>query len=274
MATRLREGRKRSERLPGVWRGAYAATDVAERLPVQHGARGRVFVGWRFFSGLIIFSLTLVLFLFFSADAFYVHSIAVGGLEDLTKEEVFALADIANLHVFWLNPAEVRQNILRSPTVADASVQVGWPPQMVQIIVQERQPALVWEQAGVATWIDVQGRVMQQRKDRPDLLRVADYVTEGPLGANMQIDTEIVTGALQLRELWSNIDVLRYHPYKGLGYQDGRGWEVWFGVGTNMPDKRLVYEAMVESLLSRGVQPLEINVADPDAPFYVEFVGQ
>lgn len=266
MASRSRESRRRPGRLPGVWYGDQ--TDTAERPVVSHGVRGRVFVGWRLFSSLIIVSLLLVLFLFFSADAFYVHSIAVGGLEYLTKEEVFALTNIANMHVFWLDPAEIRQNILRSPTVADASVQVGWPPHMVQVVIQERQPALVWEQAGVATWIDVQGRVMQQREDRPDLLRIADYVTEGPLAPNTRLQTEIITGALQLRSMFPNIDLLRYHPSKGLGYQDGRGWEVWFGVGTNMPQKILVYNAIVTNLMGRNIQPTEINIANPDAPYY------
>jgi hypothetical protein len=268
MAARSREGRRRSGRLPGVWHGDAVPVDAEARPTVQHGARGRVLVGWRFFSGVMIFCLLLVLFLFFSADAFYVHSVAVGGLEYLSKEEVFALADIANMHVFWIDPAQVRESLLRSPTIAEASVQVGWPPQMVQIVIQERQPALVWEQSGVATWIDVQGRVMQLREDRPDLMRIGDYVTDGPLAPNTRIDTDIVTGALQLRELWTNIEVLRYDPHKGLGYQDGRGWEVWFGVGTNMPDKRLIYDAIVRDLLARGIQPVEINVANPDAPYY------
>ncbi|MBZ0293600.1 MAG: FtsQ-type POTRA domain-containing protein [Anaerolineae bacterium] len=268
MASRSRESRRRSTRLPGVWHGGLAPAEGVERPLVQHGVRGRVFVGWRVFSGLIIVSLLLVLFLFFSADAFYIHSIAVGGLEYLTKEEVFALSDIANLHVFWVDPEAVRQNILRSPTVADARVTVGWPPRMVQIIVQERQPALVWEQSGVATWIDVQGRVMQQREDRPDLLRISDYVTEGPLAPNTKLDTRIISGALQLRSMFPTIDLLRYHPNKGLGYQDGRGWEVWFGIGTDMPEKILVYDAIVANLLSRNIQPTEINVANPDAPYY------
>jgi hypothetical protein len=268
MASRSREGRRRTERLPGVWHGTLSQAEGSPRPVIQHGARGRVLVGWRFFSGMIIACLLLVLFLFFSADAFYVHSIAVGGLEYLTKEEVFALSDIANMHIFWVDPAAVRASILRSPTVADATVYVGWPPQMVQIVVEERQPALVWEQAGVAAWIDVQGRVMPQRQDRPDLLRIYDYDTEGPLAPNTRVDTGAVSGALQLRSMFPNIDALRYHPHKGLGYQDGRGWQVWFGVGTNMPEKIRVYDAIVENLLSRTIYPEEINVARPDAPYY------
>jgi hypothetical protein len=194
----------------------------------------------------------------------------VGGLQYLTVDEVFALADIADIHIFWVDPAQVEQAILRSPTVADVEVQVAWPPNMIRVSLQERQPALVWEQAGVPTWIDLQGRVMQLREDRPDLMRiVADVGVEGPLGPNVQLDADAVAGALQLRSLFPNIDLLRYHPDKGLGYADDRGWEVWFGTGTDMPNKVVVYEALVENLVSRNIQPGEINVANTHAPFYV-----
>jgi hypothetical protein len=232
-------------------------------------------VGWRLISGLIIVSLVGVLAVFFTADAFYVHSIAVGGLQYLTKEEVFALTDIADTHVFWVDPSQVRESILRSPTVADAQVTVEWPPQMVKVIIEERQPALIWEQSGVATWIDLQGRVMRLREERPDLLRIVmENQTDGPLGPNTQLATGVVGGALQLRSLYPDIPVLRYHAEKGLGYADGRGWNVWFGTGTDMPEKFIVYEALADNLLARGVQPGEINVANRHAPVYSVIRGR
>src|SRR5262245_46399230 len=237
MATRSRgadRARRRAERstsrLPGIWRGpgTPVTTEEEQRPPVQHGVRGRVFVSWRIFSGLIAMGMLIVLFLFFEADVFYVHSVAVGGLHYMTKEEVFALTGIANMHIFWVDPAAVRTSLLRSPTIADATVHVGWPPNMVQIVIQEREPALVWVQGGVAVWIDLQGRVMRQREDRPDLLRItAQDNLDGPLGPNVQLDTSIVSGALQLHTLLPTIPMLRYDPEKGLGYNDQRGWDAW-----------------------------------------------
>lgn len=274
MTSRLRERRRRGERRPGVWLGQRAPADAIERPDTQHSFRGRVYVSWRIFSGLIVASLLTVLFMFFNTDAFYIHSIAVGGLQYLTKEEVFALTDIANMHVFWVDPEQVRANILRSPTVADATVQIGWPPNTVQIVIEERQPALVWEQAGVATWIDLQGRVMRQREDRPNLLRVSSDVSDGPLGPNVRIATDIVNGALQLRTLFPNLQILRYHPEKGLGYQDAGGWAAWFGTGTDMPEKVLIYQAIVADLQGRGIQPGEVDVSDPDAPRYSVLWGR
>lgn len=266
MTSRLRERRKAGSRTPSIVRGA--APGVAERPIAQHGAQRAGFAGWRFISGVIVMGMLVVVFLFFSASIFYVHGIAVGGLKYMTREEVFALAGIANMHIFWVDPAEVRKNILRSPTIADATVTVGWPPNMVQVIVQEREPALIWEQSGVPVWLDIQGRVMTMREDRPDLLHISSTVNDGPLGPNVQIGVDIVTGALQLKALRSNITDLKYDPGNGLGYADGRGWMAWFGTGTDMPEKLLIYEAIVSNIQARGVHPAEINVTNPDHPVY------
>ena len=216
-----------------------------------------------------------VLGVFFVADAFYVHTIAVGGLKTLSKEEVFALTQAANYHLFWIDPEQVRDNLVVSPSISDAEISLGWPPQMIQIMIQEREPALVWEQAGAAVWIDLQGRVMRLLEDRPDLIRVAyEGLADSPLGPNDSVPPDVVNGALQLRELLTDIDLLRYHPDHGLGFRDARGWDAWFGVGTHMPNKLLIYNALVDNLQGRGLQPTVISVADPNAVYYSTLLGR
>ena len=187
----------------GGWRGRRAsgagALAGAGRRNLQHGGwRGGGFPGWRLLSGFLTLALGAVLGVFFASEVFYVRSLSVEGLDALTREEVYALADIAEAHLFTVNPARVEENILRSSSVATARVTLGWPPEMVQVTLEERQPALVWEQAGVTTWIDLQGRVMLQREERGDLLRVSALDNlEGPPGPNVQLEAEIVRGALQ-----------------------------------------------------------------------------
>ena len=269
MTSKTRDNRH-SARTPAIWRGRMPAE--TERAPVQ-AVRGRFSMPWRLVSGLLVLTLGGVLALFFTSDAFYVHSIAVGGLHYMSSNEIFSLTDITNEHIFWVDPDQVRADILKSPTVADAEVRVGWPPNMVQIIITEREPALVWEQAGVANWIDLQGRVMAQRQNRPDLLRVqVDSSVTTPVGAS--IDPNVVTGAIQLQSLLSGVTVLRYHPDKGLGYNDQRGWEAWLGTGSDMQNKVLIYNAIVSSLQSQGIVPNEINVDDPNAPYYSVLSGR
>ncbi len=78
----------------------------------------------------------------------------------------------------------------------------------------------------------------------------------------------VLLGALQLRELRPNIDKLYYRPSDGLGYQDGRGWTAYFGVGRDMHQKLVVYETVVAYLLERGLRPATISVANQHKPYY------
>lgn len=228
----------------------------------------------RMLSILILFSLSVVLVLLFQSQAFYVHHIEVGGLTYLTAEEVFALSEVANLHLFWVDPTEVRENVMKSPSVADADVLITWPPHGVQIEVQERAPALIWEQAGVRTWIDVRGRVMLQRIDIGGLMRVVVEGSDTPVGPNVVIPQDVVDGALQIKVLKPELAELIYDPVEGLGYQDPRGWRVWFGSGTEMPARMNVYEAIVADLELRGIYPEMIDVGDIDAPYYKVWWGR
>lgn len=262
-------GRRRSaDRAPAVWLGDLSAAVERSTERPAHGSRGGFHPGWRFASGIIVILMLGMLGIFIASNVFYVHTIAVGGIETISKEEVFALTGVANYHIFWIDPVQVRENLIQSPTISDAEVRVGWPPQMLQIVIQEREPALIWEQSGVATWLDLQGQVMKLREDRADLVRVQVEAADIPLGPNDQVDPEVINGALQLTRLLPEVRTLRYNPDKGLGYRDERGWDAWLGTGTDMPNRILIYNALTENLLRRGIQPGEVNVADPEAVYY------
>lgn len=269
---RMRQQKRKADRSPAVWHGM--ATRLREARPVvEHGERSRVGVSWRVVSGVMVASFSLVLIAFFLTDFFYVRHVTVRGARYVSEAEVFRYANIADVHVFWIDPETVRRNIeTASPVIASARVSVGWPPDMVQIVIEEREPALIWVQAGVTALVDIQGRVLRFPPDnepRPALLRVlAEPLIEGPPGVDVPIPLEAVTGALQLQSLLAGLEALRYHPTKGLGFREPGGWNVWLGTGTDMPDKLLIYEAVREDLQARGITPVEINVAHPEAVYY------
>jgi len=230
-------------------------------------------LSWRAVSGMIVAGLSVVLYLFLTADAFYVSSVAIGGEKYLSREEIFRFSDVAQRHIFWIDAREVEERLEQVPNIADAAVYVGWPPDMVQIVVTEREPALIWEQ-GVRVWVDVNGIVMKQREDRPELLRIVATSAEEPLDVGVRIPQTIVDGALQLRQRHPNIDVLTYDPLKGLGYRDGGGWTVWFGDGNEIDTKLLVYYRVVDTIKSRNIQPGDIYMNEPDRPVYTVLWGE
>jgi hypothetical protein len=264
---RSRQQKRRASRTPGVLDGVQKAT---ERLSVGHSVRNETTINWRYVSGGIVFALAVVLVIFFATDLFYVRSVAVGGATYLDEGEVFRYADIAESHIFWIDAAQVREDIIASSEViADAQVEIGWPPNMVRIVIEEREPQAIWEQGGVVALVDLRGTVLRYPSDGdplPDLIRVVAEDVEGPPGADAPIPVGAITGALQMQQLgWQR--ELRYQPINGLGFTENI-WEVWLGTGTNMPNKLAIYEALRDRLLSEGITPLEINVADPDGVYY------
>lgn len=83
------------------------------------------------------------------------------------------------------------------------------------------------------------------------------------------VPQEVLHGALQLRELRPDIQELYYRPYGGLSFNDGRGWRGYFGTGTDMTQKLVIYETIVNDLISRGIQPAQISVSNQEKPYYL-----
>ena len=214
----------------------------------------------------------IILLLFFTSDVFYVKAIQVRGNNFMSREEVFAFSDIANYHMFWLDPEQIRHSVMRSSSVADVSVEIGWPPNLITILVQERQPALVWSDAGAETWIDIQGRVMRARAEMPNLLHINLIREElsGPKPRAEDFTGAMVLGALRLKEIVPEGENLDFHPVHGLGWTNDKGWQIWMGSDSAavMSEKILMYEALVANLNSRAIDIAELNIANPDAPFY------
>jgi hypothetical protein len=238
----------------------------------------------RWFSGAMVIALLGVLFLLFTRDAFFINQILVGPTRYLTPPEIFERSGLAKMHVFWVDPAAIEAHLEEDASIAKADVQVGWPPNLVQITITEREPAIIWEQSGLRVWVDVRGRVMALRRDDDKLIRVVvENASTTPhlgkcklmgtadvMGPGSCVDSDIVAGAIQFRALYPEVKVIVYDPDKGLGYHDGRGWVLWFGDGSDIVTKMSVYNTIVSKVLSSGTGklPIEINVSDPDAPFY------
>jgi cell division protein FtsQ len=62
---------------------------------------------------------------------------------------------------------------------------------------------------------------------------------------------------------------LVYTADHGLGWQDPRGWDVYFGIDLkDIEMKLLVYDAIVSYIEKEGIQPMVISVEYVHAPYY------
>ncbi|MCA9950821.1 MAG: FtsQ-type POTRA domain-containing protein [Anaerolineales bacterium] len=82
------------------------------------------------------------------------------------------------------------------------------------------------------------------------------------------VPAEVLEGALNLHQLRPEISELYYRPFGGLSYLDDRGWRVYFGTGTDMHQKLVLYDDIVAHLLNQGIQPVYISVSNQENPFY------
>jgi hypothetical protein len=257
---RARPSRRRM-RLSALWRGVSFA-------------RG----GWRWVSGLLSLTIGAALAIILTTEVFYVSQVEVGGLRTVPAEEIFAASGVADYHIFWIKPDAVARAVADAPGVATANVRVYWPARVI-IQVTEREPALIWEQGGTRYWVDVRGNLMPQRRDLPNLIRIYSEGEAIPVGCpgpdcpgdvsgRVSIERDVVEGALQLKTRRADIELLYYDPISGLSFNDERGWRAYFGVGTDMGRKLLIYDAIVADLQTRGLRPEYIDVSNAQAPVY------
>ncbi len=271
MARHVQAQTRQPDRAPGVLHRATPGTVPKLSRPARRERR-LAFSRWRIVSAALFSLFGLTLLAFFTSDVFFVRAIQTRGNSFISGEEVFTYSELADYHMFWLDPQDIREKVLRSPSVADISVELGWPPNLVTLHVQERQPALVWSDAGDETWIDIQGRVMPARAEAPGLLHInlVDDGSDMPLPAADDFTKDMVLGAMRLRAVLPEGDQLDFHPIHGLGWTNEAGWQVWMGADSAavMDEKIKIYDVLVENLDSRAIDVAELNIANPDAPFY------
>jgi len=200
------------------------------------------------------------------SERFYLSVIPVSGAKSIPQTEIVEASGLEGSHVFSANPLEAANRIKDIPGVISATVTLQWPNQ-VDIEVGEDTPVAIWKQKGKTFWINDHGQLLPARSTVAGLLVIE---SEESLLAkdNSYVPKPIIQGALQLKELRPNIDHLFYRPETGLSYQDGRGWRGHFGTGTDMEQKILVYEAIVDELLGEGRQISYISVRNQAKPFY------
>jgi len=233
-------------------------------------------VGTRALSFVLVALLGTALYLVYTLPYFRVTQAQIIGNQMLSAQEITSAMGIANQPIFTLKPAELETRLhLNFPELVSAQVDVSLP-NVVLVNLIERHPVIRWEQGGSYTWIAEDGVAFRPRGDMVELISV---VAEGapalslsasdPLNPTPFISTEMVRA---LQRLGGHVPpgmVILYNPTYGFGWNDPRGWRVYFGMSADDVELKMrVYEAMVNSLTQRGIRPAMINVTYPTAPYY------
>lgn len=245
---------------------------------------------------LLVLGVTLYAFnIVGSSTQFYLTSLPVEGVYAVPPEEVVFASGLAGQHIFSIDPTQAAEGITNQvPGILAAEVVLQWPNQ-VTIKVTEDKPIAVWEQAGESFWVNEVGQLMPARLDIPNLPRIKTNSTISTVGmvlaseetaaeeviaiaSNDQtqkyealgaLPRNILDGAFQLFELFPEQKSLTYDAEHGFIYEDSRGWVGYFGTGTDMEQKLVVYETIAQELKAQGLQPEYISVSNQEKPFYM-----
>jgi len=224
-------------------------------------------------------------------EKFYLTAIPVEGVISVPATEVVRASSLAGSHVFAADPGTAAQQIMDNvPGIISATVTLNWPNRVL-INVTEDSPIAIWIEGSNQFWVTRNGRLIPARSASLGLLMIQSEVEMADTAPSeaAKIDGEnnerlvvepitphirfvphdVLAGALELKRLRPNIDRLYYRPSSGLSYQDGRGWRVFFGTGTDMEQKLVVYETIVDELLAQGLTPQYVSVSNQEKPYYL-----
>lgn len=234
-------------------------------------------LGPRWVSAGMTLILGLLLYTMVTANTFKVTALELTGNQRLAAEDVSGRLDLIGQPIFNAVPSRI-ENDLRTafPDLAGVSVQVGFPNH-IRVAVVERVPILAWYQDGNTTWIDTNGIAFTPRGDVPGLVQIAAsgippkpvVDPKTPINDQPFIGPDMVQAFLSLHPQVPDGAPMVYDPKYGMGWQDPRGWSVYFGLNTQEIEmKKKIYQALLDNFSQKGIQPTLISVAYLDAPFY------
>ena len=234
-------------------------------------------LGPRWISAGLTLLLGLMLYTLATANTFKVMAAEVTGNQRLEAQEVTGMLGLLGQPIYKAVPSRIETNLRTAfPDLASVNVQVSFPNH-IRVAVTERTPILAWYQDGKATWIDSNGVAFMPRGDVQGLIQIAANGTPPTPPVNPKksifdqlfIDPGMVQAIIALSPQVPAGAPMIYDPVYGMGWQDPRGWSVYFGQNTqDIEMKKKVYQALLDTFSKQGIQPTLISVEYLDAPIY------
>jgi cell division septal protein FtsQ len=232
---------------------------------------------WRFVSFGISLLLGAAMYMAGTSELFRAGAAQVTGNQRIRADEIGAVLGIGNSQVFTLIPSELERRLrLNFPDILAARVTIGLPNQ-VYVEVTERTPIVVWNQGSAYTWIDDSGVAFRPRGTAEHVISVqaeqapSPAITSAgdPLSPLPFISPDLVATIKVLAPYAPSGASLIYDQRLGLGWQDNRGWQAFFGDQARDLSLRLrVYDSMVAMMAAKGIRPEFISVQYPSGPYY------
>jgi len=232
--------------------------------------------GTRLVSGILVILLGFALYMLWNSPTFTIRGAELVGNQRLGTTEINVALPL-DQPIFVARPDVIEQTLrLLYPELASVDVQVAIPNRII-VSVAERIPVIAWYQDNAMTWIGLDGVAFQPRGQVEGLIPVLASGSPPTVPADPQqpdlapsfLATDVIQSIIALIPYMPSGTTLTYDPIYGLGWQDSRGWLVYFGENSsNIPMKLVVYQAIVDHLTRSGIRPALVSVEYLDAPYY------
>jgi cell division septal protein FtsQ len=215
-------------------------------------------------SVLLLVALAWLTSQFFTTHRFYVYDAEVRGNRFVDRKEIYDASGLHELSIFWIKPEQVEAAISNLPGVKEARVTCRLPNR-VTIEVVERQTQIIWQRGEVRYSVDDRGIILPLEAELEGMLLIQDLTT-GPLEVGDRVNPEAIVSALELRPILPETASLQYSDRKGLIFYQAE-YPVYLGTG-NMAEKMVILNALLQDLVSDGIQPEYVDVRFMESPFY------
>lgn len=233
----------------------------------------RLHVG-RLASGALALGLAFLLYTMWNAPLFQVTGAQVYGNQRLSVTEINAALRLVGEPIFKAVPAAIEAALRADyPDLARVRVRVGLP-NWITVDVVERTPIITWHQGEQTFWVDAEGVAFPVRGAAAVLIDVVATDAPPPIppaedGSKVFLDPALVRVIATVFPYVPPGTSMVYDPSYGVGWEDPRGWSVYFGQNAeDIPTKLQIYQAIVDKLMASGIQPTLISVEHLQAPFY------
>ena len=154
--------------------------------------------------------------------------------------------------------------------MSEATVMLKWPNR-IEILVEERQPSVEWNDGGRIWWLSADGTAYIQHGIQSELTQVTSVEPVLNFDGNANdpvIDPTLLSAVDMLSKHMPEVSSWQFDPDHGLSFADVRGWQAYFGEGGDMRMKVRIYNTIADKLFAENIPVTMVSVEDQHAPFY------
>ncbi len=200
---------------------------------------------------------------------FQVNDVQVQGTERISADTIVQRSGLLGQQMFTADLATAQEELYFLPLVSSVRIERKWPD-TVRIVVVERQPWGIWEQAGVRYTIDREGVVLGAIPPPGDVPVIRGSERTSLLQGD-RVSYQAVDAAAEIydrlpRQLGTTVTEVAYVAGKGVQVTTADGQVALLGDSSSIAYKLATWAAMSQQARTRGISYTTIDLRFGNRP--------